>query len=178
MKKQNSSVLIALVILVSALSSYAGYRYSSLQENEQQTTQIRPEFAMADINGQIRNIKEWDGKIILLNFWATWCPPCLHEIPGFIELQEQYGSQGFQIIGVAVDNEDAVREFVNEMNINYPVMASEIEAIKLSNLYGNSMNGLPFSVIINREGEISSKITGVLSKIRAEEILKNLGLKS
>ncbi|MCK4705954.1 MAG: TlpA family protein disulfide reductase [Gammaproteobacteria bacterium] len=138
---------------------------------------MRPEFAMADLDGQTRNIKDWDGKVILLNFWATWCPPCLKEIPGFIELQEQYGDQGFQVIGIAVDNEKAVRDYVNEVKINYPVIAAEFEAIELSSRYGNRMGALPYSVIINRESEISNKITGELSKIEAEKLIEKLNIK-
>ena len=176
MSSSNKSLLIAAIILVTTLSSYATYRYSSIQEAKSQTL-IRPEFAMKDINGKIRNIKEWDGKVILLNFWATWCPPCLKEIPGFIELQEQYGDQGFQVIGIAVDNEKAVRDYVNEVKINYPVIAAEFEAIELSSRYGNRMGALPYSVIINRESEISNKITGELSKIEAEKLIEKLNIK-
>lgn len=163
--------------MLAGVSGYALQQYQVAQEKQNQSIQIRPEFAMADLNGKIRNIKEWDGNVILLNFWATWCPPCLHEIPDFIELQEQYGDQGFQVIGIAVDNEEAVRKFANEMKINYPVMAAEFEAIKLSSLYGNDMNGLPYSVFINRKGEISDKITGELSKIKAKNLLEKLGIK-
>ena len=177
MSSSNKSLLIAAIILVTTLSSYAAYRYSSIQEAKSQAL-IRPEFAMKDINGKIRNVKEWDGKVILLNFWATWCPPCLNEIPGFIELQEEYGEQGFQIVGVAVDDEKIVREFSTKMKMNYPIIAGEFEAIGLSSRYGNHSGGLPYSVFINREGEISDKITGELDKIRAEKILKRLGIKS
>lgn len=177
MDSSKKSLLIATVILLALLSSYAAYRFSQIQQVQAQTN-IRPEFAMKDINGEIRNIKEWDGKVILLNFWATWCPPCLKEIPGFIELQEKYGDQGLQIIGVAVDDENIVREFATEMKMNYPIVAGEFEAIGLSSRYGNHSGGLPYSVFINREGEISDKITGELSMIRAEKILKRLGIES
>ena len=177
MKNSNKSLLIAAIILVTTLSSYAAYRYSSIQEITEQTL-IRPEFSMVDIGGQTRNIKDWDGQIILLNFWATWCPPCLEEIPGFIELQEQYGDQGFQIIGIAIDNEEAVREFAKETNFNYPIIAAELDGVGLSSRYGNHIGGLPYSVIINRKGEISDTIMGELSKIRAEQLLNDLGLKS
>lgn len=176
-----NNLLLAVAVIIAGIAGYMLQQYQLTQETNnqvEQTIQIRPEFAMADLNGQIRDIKEWDGKIILLNFWATWCPPCLHEIPDFIALQEQYGDQGFQVIGIAVDNEEAVRKFADEMKINYPVIAAEFEAIKLSSLYGNHMNGLPYTVIINRKSEISDRITGELSKIKAEALLKKLGIKS
>jgi peroxiredoxin len=136
----------------------------------------RPEFAMMDIEGNIRNIRDWDGQIVLLNFWATWCPPCLEEIPGFIEVQQELDNRGFQIIGIAVDNEDDVREFANQMAMNYPVLAGEMEAIELSQKYGNSIGGLPFSAVIDKNGKITHTITGELTKERLISILEQLGL--
>ncbi|MCW8923100.1 MAG: TlpA family protein disulfide reductase [Gammaproteobacteria bacterium] len=182
---------ILVILFISTISSYAVQRYLVQQNASNQipvrpelaTTGpdgqplIRPEFAMADINGQVRNIKEWDGKIILLNFWATWCPPCLREIPEFVELQEKYGEQGFQVIGIAVDNEEDVRDYMNETEINYPIVAAESEGVELSSRYGNKIGGLPYTVIINRKGEISDKIMGELSKIKAEKILEKLNIK-
>ena len=129
-----------------------------------------------DLDGQRRNIKEWDGKVILLNFWATWCPPCLKEIPDFIELQKDYGEQGFQIIGIAVDDEQAVREYATEIGMNYPTMAVQSEGVGLAKRYGNHAGALPYTVIINRNGEISNTIMGELSKIRAKELLEDRGI--
>ena len=137
---------------------------------------VRPEFAMLDIDGRLRNIKDWDGQIVLLNFWATWCPPCLREIPHFIEIQQQLQNRGFQIIGVAVDNEADVSEFAREKAMNYPVMAGESEAIELSQKYGNTIGGLPFSAIIDKNGKITHTITGELSKDRLLSILEQLGI--
>lgn len=135
------------------------------------------EFAMADLNGNMRNITEWKGKVVLLNFWATWCPPCLKEIPDFIELQKEYSKADFQIIGIAIDKIDDVRSFAKEMKINYPIFPNEIESIGLSQRFGNTMGALPYSVFINKEGVVTNTIMGELSKIRAEEILKSLGVK-
>jgi thiol-disulfide isomerase/thioredoxin len=175
-----------IFIVITALAGGAGFglqHYLSKQEVQYKEPvntavgQSRPEFAMKDLDGVVRNIKEWDGKIVLVNFWATWCPPCLKEMPYFVELQKQYGDQGFQIIGIAIDDEDAVRVFVDDMGINYPIMAGEIDTIELSRRYGNQIGGLPYSVVINRQGEITDTIMGELDKIKAEKILKKLGLK-
>lgn len=171
-----SLLLIAAIISLVTLSGFAMQRYLA-EDKVSDPIVMRPEFAIADLDGEIRNIKEWDGQVILLNFWATWCPPCLSEIPGFVELQDQYGEQGFQVIGIAIDEEEAVREFVARLKINYPVMAAEFEALELSSRYGNRMGALPYSVFINRKGEISDMITGELSKIEAETMLKKLGFK-
>jgi thiol-disulfide isomerase/thioredoxin len=135
---------------------------------------LRPEFAMRDIDNEMRNIKEWDGKVILVNFWATWCPPCRKEIPAFIELQTQYQEQGFQIVGIAIDNEEAVKDFVDTMGINYPIMAAELEAMELSRRYGNRVNALPFSVFIGRDGKIAYSRAGEISKQDTEAVINKL----
>ena len=157
-------------------ASHPGDRFQSIDANNPAVGQTRPEFAMLDLDGNIRNIKDWDGQIVLLNFWATWCPPCLEEIPDFIEVQEQLQGKGLYIIGIAVDNEDDVRQFVDDMGMNYTIMVGEYEAIELSQKYGNSIGGLPFSAIIDRNGKITHTITGELSKTRLISILKQLGL--
>jgi peroxiredoxin len=179
---KNALIFIAAIVIAGG-TGFALQRY--LAENQPKAKpqanpiigQTRPEFAMKDLDGELRNIKDWDGKVVLLNFWATWCPPCIKEIPLFVELQNTYSDQGFQVIGIAIDDEDAVRAFADDMGINYPIMVSELEAIELSRRYGNRIGGLPYSVIINRKGEISHTITGDVDKIKAEKILKEHGLK-
>jgi len=161
-------------------SGYAFQKYLNQPqiktENNPALGSQRPEFAAMDLDGEQRNIKEWDGKVILLNFWATWCPPCLKEIPEFIELQKAYGDQGFQIVGIAIDDEDAVREYVNEIGMNYPSLVVQDDGVMLAKRYGNDIGALPYSVIINRDGEISYTIKGELSKIRAKELLEERGI--
>ena len=135
------------------------------------------EFSMEDLKGNIRNITDWKGKVVLLNFWATWCPPCLKEIPDFIELQNQYKSAGFQIIGIAVDNIEDVTAFATSHGMNYPVIPAETEAIELGQRYGNTIGALPYSVFINQKGDVTHTFMGELSKLKVEEILQSLNIK-
>jgi thiol-disulfide isomerase/thioredoxin len=176
-------ILFIVAVVIAGSSGFALQRYlnqGQIQVNTQPNPAIgfqRPEFAAMDLNGEIRNIKEWDGKLIVLNFWATWCPPCLKEIPDFIELQKAYGDQGLQFIGIAVDDEEAVREFVEKTGMNYPSLVVQDEGVMLAKRYGNGIGALPYTVIINRDGEISHTIRGELSKIRAEELIEARGIK-
>lgn len=177
-------IIFIVATTIAGASGFAVQRYLAIDTASVSVTETtspiigttRPEFVMMDIEGNIRNIKDWDGQIVLLNFWATWCPPCLEEIPGFIEVQQELENRGFQIIGVAVDNEENVREFANEMEMNYPILAGEMEAIELSQKYGNSIGALPFSAIIDKNGKVTHTIMGELNKDRLISILKQLGL--
>ena len=134
------------------------------------------DFTLPDLSGKPVSLSDFRGKWVIVNYWATWCPPCLEEIPAFIEIQEEMENRGLQIIGIAVDNEDDVKQFATDIGMNYPVMAGESEAIELSQKYGNSIGGLPFSAVIDKNGTITHTITGELSKKRLTSILKQLGL--
>ena len=136
--------------------------------------QQRPDFSLTDLDGTLRNISEWDGKVLLVNFWATWCPPCKKEIPAFMELQEKYAEQGFQIIGVAIDDEDSVRNFAEIMDMNYPIMAAELASMEIARSYGNRVNALPFTSFVNRLGKITHTFSGEISREETEKIIKAL----
>lgn len=172
------TLLFALAILLSGAAGYGLQAYLHNNASTSVALKPSPEFSMLDLKGTSRNIKDWNGKVVMLNFWATWCPPCLEEIPEFIELQEAYGEQGLQIVGVAVDDEQAVRAFADGMDFNYPILPGDTDAIELSRRYGNQQGVLPYTVFINRQGEISHVIQGALSRARAEKILSELGIHS
>ncbi len=118
------------------------------------------------------SIAEWDGKLLVVNFWATWCPPCLHEIPMFIALQERYGDQGLQLIGIAIDDGDKVAVFVEEIGLNYPALHGQLDAIEVMAAYGNKSGGLPYTVIISRSGQIVARHPGVLDEAAATALVE------
>ena len=175
-----NTLIFFVAIIIAGGSGFALQKYLNQPQLQKQGNpaigSLRPEFSAMDSEGKLRNIKEWDGKLILLNFWATWCPPCLKEIPDFIELQKSYGNQNFQIIGIALDNEEAVGIYMEEVGMNYPSLIVETDGVGLAKRYGNDIGALPYTAIINSNGEISNTITGELSKKRAKEILKEHGI--
>ena len=134
----------------------------------------RPEFELADSQGARRSISEWDGKLVVMNFWATWCPPCLHEIPMFIELQTRYGPRGVQFLGVAIDDADKVRAFAEDVGLNYPTLHGQMQAIEIMGAYGNTTGGLPFTVFIDASGTIVARHPGVLDEATTVELLEDL----
>lgn len=134
----------------------------------------RPDFALEDVSDKRQDIKQWDGKVILLNFWATWCPPCRHEIPGFIKLYKKYKSRGFLIVGVALDTKQNAIDFLDPMGINYPILVGEKTGIDLTQKYGNNLGVLPYSVIIDRKGVIRDTVAHAMTETQAEQLIKPL----
>ena len=130
-----------------------------------------PEFSLTSLSGDRIDLKDYKGKVVLLDFWATWCGPCRIEIPGFIELQRKYRDQGFAVIGVSMDDgPQPVREFYQQFRMNYPVvMGSD----KLGELYGGIL-GLPTSFIIGRDGRIYAKHVGTTDVAVFESEIKEL----
>lgn len=134
----------------------------------------RPAFTLMDLGGRARSINEWDGQVILINFWATWCPPCVREIPAFNQLYETYKNKGFTIIGIALDNKQDVIDFIDPMGVGYPVLLGDQEGIKLTQEYGNHLGVLPFTVIIDRQGRITERHRNELTFEEAEQLIKPL----
>lgn len=134
----------------------------------------RPEFSMPDLEGNNRHISEWDGKVVVLNFWATWCPPCRKELPVFVDLQNQYADQGLQFIGIAVDTPENVQAFFEQLPLNYPNLIGEAEAMKITSIYGNDIGALPYTVIIDRNGKIMFTRKGELPKQEAEKLIGSM----
>lgn len=122
-----------------------------------------PDFTILDLKGNPQSVTQWHGKILILNFWATWCPPCRKEIPAFIELQQELGAKGLQFVGIAIDELSDIRNFVTNTNINYPILVGDDRALKLSVELGNRLMGLPFSVIFDPKGHIIYSIVGELT---------------
>ena len=117
-------------------------------------------FTLKDMDGKDLRLADYKGKVILIDFWATWCGPCKYEIPGFVELQDQYGKQGLQVIGVSVDDTaDKLPPFVKEFKMNYPVLLG-LGRDDVQEAYG-PIWGIPVNVLISRDGRICSRHTGL-----------------
>jgi thiol-disulfide isomerase/thioredoxin len=132
----------------------------------------RPDFRLPDLEDRVRSVSEWNGKVLVVNFWATWCPPCRKEMPAFIELQEKYADKGLQFVGIAIDEKDKVIDFSDTYGVNYPMLVGDLEAIKLGKAYGNRFGALPYTVIIDRGGNIRFTQRGELPRETAEAEIK------
>jgi peroxiredoxin len=133
-----------------------------------------PEFNLLGTDGIQHNSHEWDGKVVILNFWATWCPPCRSETPMFVEMQEQYGATGLQFVGVAIDDAEKVQDFMDTYGINYPMLIGEKDAIQVAKDYGNRFGALPYTVVIDRHGQIQFVQRGEMKRAMVEKAVGQL----
>ena len=115
-----------------------------------------------DLDGRQRRLAEWRGKVLVCNFWATWCAPCREEIPLLIAARQKYGPGGVEIVGIGIDNAVKVREFSATFNISYPILLAEADGIDLMRRLGNPGGGLPYTVIADREGRVIHRKLGAL----------------
>jgi len=135
-----------------------------------------PVFASSfkDFGRTMQPLSQWKGKTLVVYFWATWCKPCLTEVPELIKLYDKYRSRDVVIVGIAVDNADKVEKFTKEYGISYPIVYGGTEAVNLSKQMGNKIGGLPYSVVIDAKGKVVSTILGESPKGKLEQILQQL----
>ncbi len=170
---RRSSLKIGLLLL--SLGLLAGC------EQEQPKAQLTgepegrlPPFSFANLEGEQQASSQWDGKVLVVNYWATWCPPCRKEMPLFIETQQTYGDKGVQFVGIAIDDPDMVQDFVDVYDINFPILIGDTKAIELSNRMGNRFDSLPFTAIFDRQGKTRYIQAGEVSREVLEKELRPL----
>ena len=132
------------------------------------------DFRFVDQHGEEHRFTDWHGAARMVNFWGTWCPPCVHEIPMLIALQESFRADGLQIIGVAVDDSADAFAMAKELGMNYPTMADSRRSIDLLRAYGNRTGALPFTAFVDPEGVIQDRHTGALTLEQSREKLRGL----
>ena len=155
------TVVIALGLValtgVAAVAQSAAAAQIDAAETAPLAGKAAPDFTRTDLDGKSRALSAYRGKVILLNFWATWCEPCLSEIPRFSAWQQRYGPSGLQILGVAMDDElQAVRQLAQRDHLAYPVIMGDAQ---LGQLYGGIL-GLPLSYLIDAQGRVVARYRG------------------
>ena len=131
----------------------------------------RPDFTLPDLDGRPRRPDEWDGKVLVVNFWATWCAPCRQEIPLLIDVERR--RPGVRVIGIAVDRAEAVRPFVEELGIGYPILLDDLGGSTMRR-YGNRVGALPFTVITGRDGVVAYVRLGELDAAELDWVTETL----
>jgi len=159
----------AVLVVILMLSSYD---FNPVQA--QQTDYRRPDFSLPDLDGVERSISEWDGKALVINFWASWCIPCLREIPLLNQLSAEYADQNVEILGIAVDSPENVREFLGKTSMDYLTLVEEDRAIEVANAFSNSYLILPYTVFLDHEGRIFWMQIEEVHREHIEPVLKQI----
>ena len=177
MSKGRIALIAGAALLAAGIGFLAGYwplGKNSQPDSAAVASQALLAASLKDLDGKPQPLSQWKGKVLIVNFWATWCPPCREEIPEFIKFQEKYRAKGVQFVGIAIDQKDKVQAFADEIGINYPTLLGELDAIELSRQAGNHMGGLPFTVILDRQGSVIATKVGGLDQSKLEKLIKPL----
>lgn len=180
MSRRRAVALFAAVAIASAAVGYAlnGWWRSGAAPGRAQDPKAIAEAVfsarLADLKGGVQTLAPWRGRVLVVNFWATWCAPCREEIPLFVRMQERYGTQGLQFVGIAIDQADPVAEFAREFRINYPLLLGGLETLELVRLAGNRAGVLPYTLVIDRSGSLASRELGGLKEPRLEALIQPL----
>lgn len=126
---------------------------------------------LATPEGGTSSLGAWKGKVMVVNFWATWCAPCRKEIPEFVRMQNRLGARGLQFVGVAMDEADAVRPFLVDHGVNYPTLLGQLDAMELARSFGNELGALPFTVVVDRSGRVVQTILGATTESTLEAMI-------
>lgn len=129
---------------------------------------------LSDIAGKPQTMSQWRGKVLVVNFWATWCAPCQEEIPALIKVHHKYERNGVQFVGIALDNVSKVRDYVDEIGIDYAVLIGGIEILGVTKELGNRAQVLPFTVVLDRAGKAAYTHAGVLTEASLGAVLAPL----
>lgn len=164
--------LITVAIIGGVAGLYSLRHHHASQATTSATVNhVAPDFTLPQLDGQDLRLSSYRGKVVLLDFWASWCEPCRVETPHLIELQQKYGDQGLQIIGVSMDDSpEPARAFYQQFHMNYPVVMG---TAKTGELYGGVL-GLPIAFMINRDGRIYAKHIGATDPAVFEKEIQSL----
>ncbi|MGH8766460.1 MAG: TlpA family protein disulfide reductase [Burkholderiales bacterium] len=125
-----------------------------------------------DLQGKQRQLIEWRGRVMVLNFWASWCAPCREEIPLFIAIREKYRKNRIEIVGIAVDNRPNVVEYSTNMHISYPILLAGADGLDLMRKLGNAAGALPYTVIVGRKGGVEHRKLGAYKQAELDSVLQ------
>jgi thiol-disulfide isomerase/thioredoxin len=166
--------LVALAAVLALAGGYFAYRWLEPDAGASDPAAVLFAARLNDPTGQPQPLTQFQGKVLVVNFWATWCPPCLKEIPEFIRLQARYGPRGVQFVGIAIDDAARVQGFMARTGMNYPVLMAEREGIDLARAVGNRLGGLPYTLVLDRQGKAAAVELGVLDEHKLAPLLERL----
>ena len=164
---------LALVFAAAGVLFYQ-WRTAEAQPDPVETGKRVLAASLLGIDDKIQPFEQWRGKVLVINFWATWCAPCREEIPEFIKFQDRFRSGGVQFVGVAIDQKERVVPYAKEMGINYPLVVGGMETMEFARQLGDRATVLPFTLILDRAGKVTTAQIGVMKPEKLEALIRPL----
>ncbi len=127
-----------------------------------------------DLDGRVHRLLDWRGKVLLCNFWATWCAPCREEVPLLVSARARWAPYGFEVVGIGIDSADKMREFSRTHKINYPVLVADVSTLELVRKLGNRAGGLPYTVVLDPTGAVVRRHLGAFTARDLRRVLESL----
>ena len=176
MKRSQLWLVLGGIALLAALAGYKLGVVGKSAETVTATASALPifELVLADLKGQPQGFGQWRGKVLIVNYWATWCLPCREEMPGFSRLQDKYRDKGVQFVGISIDTADKIIEFQKTTPVSYPLLIGDMAVMENSAKLGNSRQALPFTAVFDREGRLAATKLGRLSEPELDRQLAEL----
>jgi len=174
--RRPAKILLTVAVAATALAAggYLGLTRYATDAPGDAASAVLARTVLPDLAGKQVALKTWQGKVLVVNFWATWCAPCRREIPGLIAIQRERAANGLQIVGIAVDQADKVQTYAKEMGINYPILVAGMEGASLSRELGNRTGALPFTIVLDRGGQVVKSHLGMITEEELTKILAPL----
>jgi thiol-disulfide isomerase/thioredoxin len=163
--------LIATLSLLTGL--VISFYLNSVSDTEEISHLRLDDISIPDLTGNTQSFQQWQGKLVLVNFWATWCPPCREEIPLFLSLRKKYSAAGFEIVGISIDEVSKVMQYRDAMHIDYPLLNGQQQGMSLMASLGNRTGGLPYSVIFDRNGNVIDLKSGAYKQQELVKLIEN-----
>ncbi len=160
---KKTSLFIAIALLSSAVGIYVGTRVLAPTMPADPAVARLMQARLPDAENQLHQLSDWKGKVLLVNFWAPWCPPCVAEMPELVELQKEMAQKNLQIVGVGIDSPSNIKQFSEKHHISFPLLIAGMQGTELSRELGNQAGGLPFTVLLDAAGQVRRTYLGKLN---------------
>ena len=166
--------LMGVLLGAGASAIYRWYQEANLEVETAGAAERLPDFTLPNVDGSLWRAEEWRGKVMVVNFWATWCPPCRREMPLFVRLDERFRDRGVLFVGIAIDDPGAVRDFIDTHGIEFPILLGQEKGIELARRLGNRLEALPYTVVSDRKGRIRLRRAGEMTERTLLPLLERL----
>jgi len=167
MKKSFVASAAVVAVLFAGMGIYLGNEHATPAKAQSPAIQQLMKMTLPDSKGQQQKLSQWQGKFLVVNFWATWCTPCVQEMPELSALQNELAAKNIQLLGLGIDSPSNITEFAVKYHITYPLFAAGMEGTELSRQLGNQAGGLPFTVLIAPDGSL---LKSYLGRLKMDEL--------